>query len=59
MEVFSYGSKKNNDLLVITNQSVIYKDLDLRTSDPIMAIQYVKYEDFVIYSFHGNEQKPF
>jgi hypothetical protein len=48
MEVFSYGKKKNNDLLFLTDQYVKYKELYLLTSDPIITNKNVKYEDFVI-----------
>jgi hypothetical protein len=61
MEVFSYGKKENNDLLVITNnnQYVKYKDLDFWTSDPIMTNKYGKYEDFVLESFLVNKGKDY
>jgi hypothetical protein len=47
MDVFSYGKKKNNDLLVITNQHAKHKDLHLWTSEPNITKQFLKYEDFV------------
>jgi hypothetical protein len=54
MKVFSIEKKRNNDdLLVITNQYVKYKDLNIRTSDQIMTNQCVKYENFVIKTFQG------
>jgi hypothetical protein len=50
---------KNNDLLVITNEYVKYKELDLWTIVPIMTNKNVKYEDFVINCFQDIERKPF
>jgi hypothetical protein len=59
MEVFSYGKKKNNDLLVISNLYVKYKELDIWTSVPFMTNKYVKCEDFVINSIYDIERKTF
>jgi hypothetical protein len=56
IEAYSYGK---NELLVITNQCVKYKELDLVTSKPIMTNTYVKYKDFVIKSFLDNKQKSY
>jgi hypothetical protein len=52
---------ERNELLVITNQYVKYKELDLSTSKPIMTNTYVKYKDFVIKSFQAkvNKQKSY